>query len=527
MGQTGARWVWVGLGLSALCAALLVPGCTKSEARPALNVILITLDTTRADYLSAYGRGFAATPELDALAAEGALFERAHTTAAVTPVAHASILTGLNQYHHGLRVLSALSGYRLPREVPSLASILKQNGYSTAAIHSAFPVSAYFGLDQGFDVFLSFDAEVRVELAQDGSADATGGGQSSWEVKQYQRRSDETTDLALDYLKQSGEGFFLWIHYWDPHDPVLLPPRGHPSMPGDLSALDLGEQRRALYAAEVSYQDQQIGRLLSHLKTSGLMERTLVVVTADHGEGLSEHGWGSHRILYEEQIHVPLIIRAPSVTGGRRITELVGVVDIVPTVLDYAGRLEGYRGKFDGQSLRPLIEGSEAIEGRGGARRLLYADQINGYDFNAKMVLRRPKADFLYSLTRDPWKLIYRPSFFDQSELYQLQDDPDEAHNLWGQATDVRRELLQELARINSWRTTRFPEVEELGASDRQGAATALEELGYLGGESEDAPSDPTWAWTCIDHPELLLDRRGQCTMAGCKLLLLLRARPK
>jgi len=530
MRWTHGRWVRIGLMLAALC----VPGCFRNEARPVPNVILITLDTFRVDHLSSYGQRRAQTPELDQLAAEGVLFERAQATAAVTPVAHASILTGLNQYRHGLRVLSALSGFRLPADVPSVASILKRGGYRTAAVHSAFPVSAYFGLDQGFDLFESFDAELKVELAEDGSADATGGGRSSWEVKKYQRRSDETTGLVLDYLGgavDSGEPFFLWIHYWDPHDPQLLPPLDFPAMPDDLAALaaiDPDEQRRLLYAAEVSYQDQQIGRVLAYLKSSGLAGNSLVIVTADHGEGLLEHGWSSHRILYEEQIHVPLIVRPPSGTGGRRIDEWVGVVDIAPTILDYAGLLESSGGDLDGKSLRPLIEAAaEDPAGRDGARRIFYADQLNAYDFNAKMLRRRPQADFLYSVTRDPFKLIYRPSFFDQSELYDLRADPAEAHNLWTERLDVRRDLLQELARINSWRTSRFPEVEQFGGADREGARTALSELGYLAGEAEDAPADPVWAWTCIDHPDLLLDRRGRCPAEGCNLLLLLRARPE
>ena len=486
-----------------------------------MNVILITLDTTRADYLSCYGFADQSTPNLDALAKQGTLFELAHSTSALTPVSHASILTGLNQYQHGLRVLAALSGFRLARTVPTLATDFKQAGYETAAIHSAFSVSAFFGLDQSFDTFQSFDARVRVEYPEDDSADATGGGRASWNMQKHQRRSDETTDLALEYLKQAGEPFFLWVHYWDPHDSFLLPPPEYKQFQRGLAGLSRSDEHKAIYRAEISYQDEQIGRLLDHLRQTGLMEQTLLVVTADHGEGLAEHGWESHRILYEEQIHVPLIIRDPKGPKGLRVTQLVGLVDIAPTLLDYAG-IEPEKGRnFDGISLRPLIEGRDQ------APRSFYADQINGYDMNAKMVQMRPQADFLYSVTRDPWKLIYRPGHFEQSELYNLRADREEATNLWSTETDVRRELLQDLARINSWCTQRFPEAAGVDSADREAAGRALESLGYLGGEDEDVQSEPKWAWTCIDHAQVLAGKRGRCPESGCDLLLLLRSRPK
>ncbi|MFH0944266.1 MAG: sulfatase, partial [Planctomycetota bacterium] len=483
---------------------------------PAMNVVLITLDTMRADYLSSYGFESETTPNLDALAEKGVLFELAHSTAAVTPVSHASILTGLNQYHHRLRVLSALSGYRLPRDIPTLATLLKNAGYQTLATHSAFPVSAYFGLDQGFDTFLSFDATVDVEV--DAAADSTAGGLASWDVSRYQRRSDETTDLALASIRAAKAPFFLWVHYWDSHDTALRPPEGHWSYPGNLASLPPEERRKALYVTEVKYQDEQIGRLLDGLSGPDKEDNTLIVVTADHGEGLGDHGWGAHRILYEEQVHVPLIIHVPGGPKGRRVRELVGAVDIVPTILDYIGVVPPPSLKFDGRSLRGLMDGKPDQP------RTLYADQINGYDFNAKMVNRRPQADFLYSVTRDPWKLIYRPSFFDRSELYNLREDPRETRNLWAVETNVRRDLLQELARRDSWCTQRFPETGE-DDPDREAAAGALESLGYVGGESADAASDPRWAWTCIDHQDVLMDKRGVCPREGCGLRLILRAR--
>jgi len=505
--------------LGATCLLSCVTGCSGEEAGPSMNVILITMDTMRADYLSCYGRPDQTTPNLDALARKGARFELVHSTSAVTPVSHASILTGLNQYRHGLRVVCALSGYRLPENIPTLATRLKAAGYHTAAIHSSFNVSAFFGFDHGFDTFESFDAEMHVEVPKDDSAEDTGGGLADWNVRKLQRRSDETTNMVLDYLKGAKTPFFLWIHYWDPHDAMLLPPPDFRDYRRGLARLSAPEQHKALYTAEVEYQDQQIGRLLDDLEQTGFFEHSMMVVTADHGEGLGEHGWASHRILYQEQMHVPLIVRVPGGKAGLEVNQLVGVVNIAPTVLDYVGLESNDVRELDGVSLRPLLEGRTL------PAQTLYADQINGYDFNARMVRTRPQADFLYSITRDPWKLIYRPSRFDESELYDLRDDPDEENNLWSKELDVRRDLTRELARLNPWCTRRFPDQSDLDAGAREAAGQALETLGYAGGEDPDAQADPKWAWTCIDHPQVMQETRGRCPVAGCNLLLLLRSR--
>ena len=202
--------------LAALAPALLALGCGKGDsARP--NVILITLDTTRADFVSCYGVHPGVTPNLDKLAAQGTRFDMAISTAGVTPVSHASILTGMNNHTHQLRVLSAPSGFTLPEDVPTLATTLARNGYHTAAVHSAFPVSRNFGFQRGFEVFEDLNTEMK-HLTND-----KGQVKSIWDVQNFQRRSDETTDLVEKSLKGE-EPFFLWIHYWDPHDWDKLPP---------------------------------------------------------------------------------------------------------------------------------------------------------------------------------------------------------------------------------------------------------------------------------------------------------------
>lgn len=464
----------------ALGALLALAGCGR-ERRP--NVVLVTLDTTRADFLSAYGRRSVQTPRFDALAEEGVRFERALSASAVTPVSHATILTGLYPYRHHLRVLAAGSGDRLPADVPTLATRFHDAGYTTLAVHSAFPVSDNWGFGRAFDVFESFD----------GSMQATANG-AAWDVTELQRRSDDTTSLALARLAGVREPFFLWVHYWDPHDPWLYPPDellegiprvdGHPK-PGSET-----------YAREVHYMDSQFGRLVDGLRADGRYDRTVVAVTADHGEGLEDglerHAWAAHRMLYQEQIWVPLLLRVPGGPVRRVVPELVSTVDIAPTLLDYAGLPAG---DLDGRSLRPLVEG-RVLE-----PRVLYADQINGYDQNAKMVEKRPDAAFLYcAIDAEGWKLIYKPHDPAASELYHLTEDPDERDNRYAERADVVERLLEDLAKRNPWVLAPFPDE---GEDDVSGQLSAL---GYAAG----AVSDVEWSWTCPEHPDVREPERGR-----------------
>ncbi|MCH2107073.1 MAG: sulfatase, partial [Planctomycetes bacterium] len=278
--------------------AIMLAACGQEQPP---NLLLITLDTTRADYLGAYGGDVAETPHMDALASRGARFDLALSSSAVTPVSHATILTGLYPYEHGLRVLSAASGYRLSEEVPTLTTTLKEKGYKTIAVHSAFPVSGHFGFDHGFDVFESFQVEM----------ERSNQVQDRWDVSRGQRRSDETTDITLRSLQGTDGPFFLWVHYWDPHDPIMLPPMEFLPTDLKLNPENIAGRHSEIYAAEVTYLDTQIGRLLDGMEGMGLMDNTMVCLTSDHGEGLDDgvrdHGWWAHRILYQEQIHVPLL----------------------------------------------------------------------------------------------------------------------------------------------------------------------------------------------------------------------------
>jgi arylsulfatase A-like enzyme len=487
------------LALSALLLfSALIVGSAACSREDRLNVVLITLDTTRADFLGAYGRPGNPTPHFDAVAAEGTRFDLAISTAAVTPVSHASILTGLDNPLHGLRVLSAKSGFRLRPGVPTLATVLREHGYRTGAVHSAFPVSSTFGFNAGFDVFESVEGELSGE-----------GPHRTWDVAKLQRRSDETTRIALDFVKAAKQPFFLWVHYWDPHDAVQVPPKE--LLPKNLWRKGVDgdpEPSRELYAAEVSYVDAQFGRLVSALRERGELERTIFVIVADHGEGLGDHGWDHHRILYQEQIRVPLIVRIPGIRQAQSVQALVRTTDLFPTVLDRLGIVPPQ--PVSGESLLGLIEGRDE------APRVACADQINGYDWNARMVETHPLFDFLYCAMDREWKLIYRPSQPEKSELYDLAHDPGELANRFSQRPEEVRRLERELARWKGWVTAPF-ESDGSGV-DLHASASALEALGYAGGEAPRA-AEVRWAWTCPDHPDVRAGERGLCPSCGSETI--------
>lgn len=504
------------LGLTGL---ILLAACDGSPKQP--NIVLITMDTTRADYLSSYGYPKPTTPHLDELAAEGTRFDLAMATAAVTPVSHSSILSGRFNRDHGVRVIFAGSGFRLPDDVPTIATEAKAAGYTTIAVHSAFPVSPYFGLTRGFDIVHSFEAEMR----------ETDGGKARWDQAQT-RRSDETTELVLQALEGEDGPFMLWIHYWDPHDNVEVPPQEHFPPPQQIWQFKDGKMLKdadgnpilkrpmtAMYAAEIKYMDLQIGRVFDYLRERGMWDDTLVAVTADHGQGLGDHGWPAHRILYQEQIRVPLIVRVPGVAAGREVFDLVRTVDIVPTLLDYAG-LPLPTGT-SGRTLRPLMEG------RSDEPRIAFAEQINLFDSNAHMVEKRPFDDLVYCAMDTQWKLVWRPNHPGESELFHIAQDPTELKNLFARDHPEAIRLGKELGKHSPWVTEDFPVTE--GGASAEFAAERLAALGYLDdAEGEEGAPVTTaaaidWDWICADpaHADQRSQEQGRCgTCQSAKILI-------
>lgn len=464
--------------LGAVAALLLlscgISGCSETRR---MNVVLVTLDTTRADHLGCYGREDADTPTLDALAGDGVRFAHCMAQSGATPISHASILTGLYPFQHGVRVIYAKSGYRLADDHPYLPQILEGAGYETAAFLSSFTVSDFYGFDRGFDLFDSGLPEAADEIIEEERP-----GVYRWGMLANQRRSDRTTDAALEWLRErkSSDPFLLWLHYWDPHDanaaqPSTLPPPEFlkPRVVGIIPSST--EWKRAVYAAEIAYVDQQFGRIVESLRELGLYEDTVIAVVSDHGEGLEEHGWWNHRLLYEEQLHVPFLLRVPGWPQGHTVGQLVRTIDVYPTILDVLGLPSPQ--EVEGASLRGLVHG-EAEEGRMG-----YADALNRFDLNSSIATQRPDDGNLYSLSDGAWKLVYRHDVPEKSELFHLADDPDESVDHYATESARAERMRQILDRYNGYRTEPFPAE---GTEATSAELEALRALGYVGGENRE-----------------------------------------
>jgi len=410
--------------LIVLVILLIVGGVvylTLRRSPPKMNVLLITLDTTRADRLGCYGYNKPISPNLDQLAAESAVFELAISQAAVTPVSHASILTGLEPYNHGLRVLHGLVANRLDDNCITLPEVWQKSGGQTAAFVSAFPVTASFGLHQGFD---HFDAQFQ-------QADGQGlvSQKGTVNTGKSQRRANATTTAAIEWLEKKAnpkKPLLMWVHYFDPHDPFLLPPEHILNKFHSVSEKK-DDLLRAIYDCEVFFMDSQIGRLLEAFKTRGIWDNTIVVVVADHGEGLGEHNWWTHGILYQEQIKVPQIIRIPGMREGRRITSLVRTIDLMPTILDMTEISPSLWPEMDGISLRDAMSTGHTKE-----ELSAYSDSVNILNYGRWDDARKTdhKYDKLYCLIQGNYKLIYHQLKPEETEFYDLSTDPKELNNL-------------------------------------------------------------------------------------------------
>jgi len=421
----------VGLGIGVWLAATtgwprLLPAAGK------LNVLLITLDTTRADYLGCYGRTAARTPNLDRLAASGARFERCTTCTPFTLPSHASILTALYPYVHGARYNAS---DRLAEGNLTLAEALKKAGYRTQATVASVVLNRKWGTAQGFDVY----------------HDLTQTALASADELHAERRGDVVCDDALEMLSSLADGpFFLWVHFYDPHYPYV-------------SARVADHDSPAAYEDEIAFMDVQIGRLLDGLKRLGLDRNTLVVVVGDHGEGLSEHGELLHgTFLYESTLHVPLIMACPGrIKGGQILGAQVRTIDVAPTILELLGCPAWEQAQ--GVSLVPLLKGQTLDLGLEA-----YAESLDGQVlFGLSM---------LPSLTQAGWKYVLAP----KAELYELASDPGEMRNRLSDAPSVAEHIRERLREIIADSPPPPPKDTALAALTAADTA-ALESLGYVG----------------------------------------------
>jgi len=410
------------------------------------NVLVITIDTLRGDALGSYG-GRAATPHLDGLAAHGARFGFAHAHAVLTLPSHASILTGRYPYEHGIR---DNSGFRVRSGETTLASRLKALDFATGAFVSAYPLDQRYGLNAGFGTYDDRVSEV---------------GKTT-ELVVPERRADETVTSALDWIGRQNGKWFAWVHVFDPHAPYKAPPDWQAKYPSDA------------YAAEVAWTDFALGPLLDRLPQ--LSRPTLVVVTADHGEGLGEHGEMTHGIFaYESTLHVPLVLAeiGPGLPERRgvTITSPARHVDIVPTVLDAVGAPAA--GDLPGASLVDVI-----ARGDGNDRPSYFESMMP--------MLARGWAPLR-------GVLVAREKYIDLPipELYDLAADKGELQNVAAVRAD-RSPVLQRVLQGFNVAPPNRPAEETAGTRER------LRALGYTGG----SPAPARDKYTEQDDPKRLID---------------------
>ena len=374
-----------GLGaLLPLFFLLFSASCGRTE-RP--DILLITLDTVRADHVGCYGFRPGLTPALDALAAEGVRFARTVAPVPITLPSHVSILTGLYPVRHGVRDNSA---YYLEDDARTLAEYLSDGGYRTGAAVASIALSHRFGVNQGFGFFDEGNLIVR---------DGQPGGVVERDGKEITAAAERFLGGAL----AGEEPFFFWAHYYDAHEPYIL----HPD-------LDSGPAD-SLYAGEVRYADREVGRLLEFLHRTERGRKTVVVVTSDHGEGLGQHNERTHLVLvYESTLSVPLIMAGPNLAKGKVVEGcLARLVDLCPTLLDLAGLFPSGGKPFDGVSLAPLLREGSTVSGPS----MAYFETMGPVSFDWS---------WLDGVTTLEWKYIRGP----YAELYHLPDDPAELNNL-------------------------------------------------------------------------------------------------
>ena len=397
------------------------------------DLLLVTLDTTRADRIGCYGYLDARTPNLDRMATEGLRVVDAVSPAPMTLPAHASLLTGLYPPRHGVRTNGR---YRLDPTHVTLAELLQQVGYRTAAFVSSFVLDARFGLDQGFD---HYDGRV------DSSSEPTFGAQN-------ERPAEAVTDAALAWLgtQEPGLPVFLWVHYFDPHHPYVA----------------------GTYDGEIATVDRHLGRLVAAFKAVRGRDR-IVVVAGDHGESLGEHGERYHsRTLYEGAVRVPLLLWAPGLLNRAARLEgiAISLVDLLPTI-----------GRLLGLEVPAQVDGADLVALEPDPDRAVYLETLSTYFDNGWAPL--------FAARSHRSKLIHAP----EPELYALDDDPAESVNRWADSSGLTKGLE---AAIERW-LGETPSLDEAVAAARAvdpETERRLESLGYAARSrrvSEDPLPDP------------------------------------
>ena len=426
---------------------------SQTPAKPDLNVVLITIDTLRADHVGCFGYKQIKTPNIDGLAADGTRFERAFAVVPVTLPSHSAILTGTYPMRSGMHDFSA---NKLSPTQPTMASVLKQAGYATGAVIAAAVLDGKFGLNQGFDFYYDHFDFSRL---------------SESNLDEMERPGNVVADQALDWLgKNSQKKFFLWMHLYDPHAPYNPP-----------------EPYRTQYAGrpydgEIAFADEQVGRLLRYLKDKGIYQKTVIVLTGDHGESLGEHGEKTHGFfVYNATMHVPLIIRVPGGPAERAVSDPVSLVDLMPTVLGATG--VDVPAEVQGKSLLARV--------RGGDNQSTERDRsVYGETF-------MPRIHFNWSELRGAENAKYHFIDAPRPELYDLAKDPGELNNLLGEKKAVAEEMRSQLVAM----------IREYSAGKELAEKTGLdpvlmERLKSLGYAAFSGGNDPTISSRDLPDPK-------------------------
>src|SRR2546422_3356861 len=418
---------------SALLAGLFAMAYAAFAASNSLpNVLVITIDTLRADHLACYGYKQIRTPNIDSLAADGVRFEHAYTPVPVTLPAHTVIFTGTYPMLSGMHDFAA---NKLNATQPTLASVLKEQGYTTGAVIGSAVLDSRFGLNHGFDFYYDHFDFNRLQESN---------------LDEMERPGNIVADVTLDWLsKNYQKKFFLWMHLYDPHYPYR-PPAPYSE-----------EYRDRPYDGEIAFADAQVGRLIEFLKNKGLYRNTLIVLSGDHGESLGEHGEKTHGFfIYNATLHVPLIIHLPGGMHAKTVANLVNLADLMPTVLD-ALNIQ-IPAQVQGQSLLPLMSPKKEDNARS-----LYAETF------------LPRLHFNWSELRGVETETYHFIDAPKPELYDLRKDPGETHNLFAEKKAVTEEMRVRLAKLIQQYTAGQELAEKTGLDPA--LMERLKSLGYAG----------------------------------------------
>ncbi len=412
-------------------AAAGAGGCRRREAVP-FNLLVVTLDTTRADSIGAYGNRDACTPNLDRLAREGVMFRNCYAAVPLTLPSHCTLFTGRYPTAHQVRNNGT---YFLPAAETTLAELLGGNGFHSAAFIASFTLLGKFGLNQGFALYDETfrQKQVALNFHDEASADEISGKFSAWLEGNHERR------------------FFAWLHFYDPHIPYQV----HPEVDARFAASE-----RLRYEGEIAYVDLHLGRVLRRLEEKGLLERTLIVVAGDHGEAFGEHGEFGHGIFcYEESLKVPLILRLPArIAPGGRIDARVNLADVMPSVLHYLGI--PCPETVQGRSFHGLAAGRKEAR-----RRDVYFESRFGQEANNWAPIT--------GLVVDGHKYIS----LIEPELYDLENDAGERDNLHKRKNLLARQLDGRLRRfLVDHASAAAAGRRRLSADD----AASLKTLGYI-----------------------------------------------